>query len=800
MASHSLRHRLHSRRLTVRLVLAILLVSSAITIVITAWQLMLDYRRDVDLLQQRIESAEESFARTLGASLWGLDQEQVRLQLRGLLELPHVDRVELAGDLNMRLGERSRYNHRRSFSFPIRHRTYDGRHHELGTLRLDVSLEQIHRRLIDRLLVIVGTQAIKTFLVSAALLTLFFYLVTRHLQTLAGFASGLRLHHLDRRVALNRPAATGPLRPDELDELAAALNFASERIGQDLVEREQIEGQRRLLAEALEQCPSGIVLMDAHGRMMYANPRFEQISGDSAAALNGRHLFGRADSMESRIHVLHGSREPWQELQQTGEWHGDIRLRRRDGQFRWAHLSLRRITLQNSEQFVGLFEDTTRLHQTQAQLDVQTYFHPLTELPNRLAMFEKLSHALRQHPDRPIAVAFLDIDNFKLVNDGLGHEAGDTVIREMAARLAQWLPDHWKLGHFSGDEFILVSSAGLSPATIEAQLGELLERIREPIQHADRELFVSASAGVAINTVAGNKAEDLFRAADAALHSAKQGNRGGLRSFEPAFSQLSFRRLTMESDLRKALAEGQLDNFYQPIFTSQRETIASVEALVRWHHPKLGLVSPAAFIPLAEETGLIIPLGEWVLRKGLVDLVDLRRWTERPDLRLSVNVSAQQVMHPGFIETVRQALNDHGLAASALQLEITEEVFLQDLATSRDTLTELHALGIRLAVDDFGTGYSALSYFKRMPIDCMKIDQSFIRDMFLRDRDLQLVGAVVSLAHGLGMAVVAEGVETEEQRAHLQLIGCEYLQGFLLARPMPVDELTPFLKGRRADV
>lgn len=381
-----------------------------------------------------------------------------------------------------------------------------------------------------------------------------------------------------------------------------------------------------------------------------------------------------------------------------------------------------------------------------------------------------------------------------MINDSLGHEAGDAVIKAMAGRLVRLLPENWELGHFGGDESILRSPLRPEKSTVEEQLTELLSRVREPMHHAGRELFISVSAGVAVHPAAGESAEDIFRAADAALHAAKQGNRGGLRTFEPALSQLSFRRLTMESDLRKALSEGQLDNFYQPIVDSQHQTIVSGEALIRWDHPEFGLVSPAAFIPMAEETGLIAPLGEWVLRRGLADLVDLRRSTAIPDLRLSVNVSAQQVMQAGFTEMVHQALAENRLAPTALQIEITEEVFLQDLSTSRDTLESLHASGITLAVDDFGTGYSALSYFKRMPIDLLKIDKSFIHDMFLRDRDLQLVGAVVSLAHGLGMRVVAEGVETEEQRAHLQLIGCEYLQGFLLARPMRKDDLAPFLR------
>ena len=309
-------------------------MSSVITVSISAWQLLLDYRRDVDMLEQRIDSAEESFARTLGASLWSLEEGQLRLQLRGLLCLPHVDKVELSGDLDMRLGERSRYSHRRSYSYPIRHRTHDGIHHELGKLPIQVSLEGIHTRLIDRLTAIIGTQAVKTFLVSAALLILFFHLVTRHLQTLAGFASQLRLHHLDRRIRLERSPANGLLRPDELDELAGALNFASERIEHDLVLREQVEKQRRLLAEALEQCPSGIVIMDGRGRMDYVNPRFEMITGDPAESLRGRCLFGRADSMGNRIQVVHGSRQPWNDLLQTGEWHGDVRFRRSDGQFR----------------------------------------------------------------------------------------------------------------------------------------------------------------------------------------------------------------------------------------------------------------------------------------------------------------------------------------------------------------------------------------------------------------------------------------------------------------------------------
>ncbi len=799
MAKPGIRDRFRRRRLSVRLVVVILLVSSVITLAVTGWQLLVDYRRDLTLLEQRIDNAHNSFARSLGASLWSLDQDQLRLQLRGLLEVPHVHEVEIDGDLPMRVGEATRYSHRRSFQYPISHRTPDGRHHQLGELTIRVSLEQIHSRLLDRIKLIIGTQAIKTFLVSSILLAVFYRLVTRHLQTLAQFASKLRLHQLDRRVALHRRRPTGWLRPDELDELSAALNFASERIRNDLMLREGVERQRKLMAEALEQCPSGIVLMNAEGRIAYVNPRFETITGDPADALRGRHLFGRADSMESRLQVLHGNSDPWLQLQETGEWHGDIRLRRTDGHFRWAHLSLRRIANRDAEQCIALFEDMTRLHQTQAQLDVSTYFHHLTELPNRLAMFEKLAELVRKEHSDPVAVVFLDIDNFKLINDSLGHEAGDAVIRDMAKRISRMLPDHWQLGHFGGDEFIILASGSAGDSATRDELATILKRLREPMRHADRDLFISASAGMAVYPAAGSTAADLFRAADAALHSAKHDNRGSLRVFEPSLSQRSFQRLTMESDLRRGLAEGQLVNYYQPVIDSGSESPSAIEALVRWQHPDLGLLSPGSFIAMAEETGLIVPLGEWVLRRGLQDLAALRQACACSTLKLSVNVSAQQIMEPGFIDLVRGALADCGLEPEVLQIEITEEAFLQDIAVSRDTLNGLHDMGVTLAVDDFGTGYSALSYFKRMPIDYLKIDQSFVHDMFLRDRDLQLVGAVVSLAHGLGLKVVAEGVETEAQRAHLELIGCEFLQGYLLARPMPLAQLQTFLEEARSD-
>jgi diguanylate cyclase (GGDEF)-like protein/PAS domain S-box-containing protein len=417
----------------------------------------------------------------------------------------------------------------------------------------------------------------------------------------------------------------------------------------------------------------------------------------------------------------------------------------------------------------------------------------LTGLPNRALLLDRIDQGLASLAGGggKLTVVLLDVDGFKLVNDALGHAVGDDLLREVAPRLFEVLGPTDTVARFTGDEFAILC---LDP-TGDRQADRIAEQVQggfvRPFLLAGEPHFLSASLGVAVaDGTAGRNAEDIVRDADAALNRAKERGRGGYELFDPRTRASVVSRLQTETDLRRAIETDQLRVEYQPYFRLSDGTPAGVEALVRWQHPDRGLISPGEFIPVAEETGLIAGLGEWVLRRACRDLAS---WRDEHDwatgLRVTVNVSAKQVDQRELTATVESALREAGLAPGLLGIEITEGLLLDESRAPLDALSALKRLGVRLLLDDFGTGYSSLSYLSRFPVDVLKVDRSFVRDLGARADTTPIVTAIVALARGLRLDVIAEGVETEEQLDQLRELGCDYAQGFLLARPMPAEQL-----------
>ncbi|SEO48945.1 putative bifunctional diguanylate cyclase/phosphodiesterase [Aquisalimonas asiatica] len=656
------------RRLSVKLVIAIVLLSSMVTLVVTSIQVLIEYRRDVHGLEQGLSDARSSFSRSLGASLWALDESQLTLQLRGLHQLPHVDRVELTGDMALSVGEPDGYTHRHEKTFPVSHRTADGVRHPLGEVRIDASLAAIHSRLWDRLTVILASQAFKTFVVSTILLALIYYLVIRHLQSLAGHARAIRLERPADPVLLSRPEH-GFMRPDELDDVASAMNHAVSRMAQDM----------------------------------------------------------------------------------------------RD------------------------------LRAAEERLDYRTHFDMLTGLPNRHLMQQLLTATIGSTGEQACAVVLLDVDRFKAVNESIGPEAGDDVLRTVATLLRESTPADWQVGRFGNDEFVIVIPGAWRAADLRSRTGQLLQSLGANGKASHLALPLSATAGIALCPEAGRTAPELLRAVDSALQAAKQQGAGSVTVYDPMVQQETRRQLMLDADLHRALANGEFHLLYQPIVDPATATVVAVEALARWEHPDQGTIPPDTFIGLAEDNGLIVPLGEWVLRQALADIRRLRALPGRSALRTSVNVSPAQLVNGGFAAMVETALAEKALPGDALQLEITERTFLTNVARSRQALQRIEALGIKITIDDFGTGYSALNQLRRLPVNGLKIDRAFIRDMLEDPQDAQLVRAITSLADGLGLEVTAEGVETDEQLQLLRELGCDLAQGFLVGRPQPLSDLMTHL-------
>jgi diguanylate cyclase (GGDEF)-like protein/PAS domain S-box-containing protein len=423
----------------------------------------------------------------------------------------------------------------------------------------------------------------------------------------------------------------------------------------------------------------------------------------------------------------------------------------------------------------------------------------LTGLPNRALLLDRLAQRLSTLAGTPgrLTVVALDIDSFKHVNDALGHAAGDDLLREIAPRLSEVLEPTDTVARLAGDEFAILcfDAAG------ERAADRIAEQVRgafvRPFVLAGEPHFLSASLGVVVadsDSVRG--ADDLLRDADAALHRAKERGRGAYELFDPTTRAQVVNRLQLEGDLRRAIEGDQLRVEYQPYFRLDDGSPAGIEALVRWQHPERGLISPGEFIPVAEESGLIVQLGEWVLRRACTDLAD---WRDEHDwatgIRITVNVSAKQVDQRELTATVDSALRDTGLPAGLLGIEITEGLLLDESRAPQEALAALKRLGVRLLLDDFGTGYSSLSYLSRFPVDVLKVDRSFVSDLGGRTDSTPIVTAIVALAKGLRLDVIAEGVETEDQLNRLRELGCDYAQGFLLARPMPAQQLVERLSN-----
>ena len=469
------------------------------------------------------------------------------------------------------------------------------------------------------------------------------------------------------------------------------------------------------------------------------------------------------------------------------------RARRRDGSIVWLETTFRAVRGPGGEalEMVCVSRDISERKSAELELAHRALHDGLTGLPNRALFLDRLGQALRRsrRRDRVVAVVFLDLDRFKLVNDSLGHKAGDRLLVDVAMRLSSALRPSDTLARFGGDELTLLCEDIGDGEDARAIAKRLLETFAEPFIVQDGEAFLQASIGIALSRDGFETPEDLIRDADAAMYRAKARGQG-VELFDEAMRQDVRDRLALEAALRRGIGRGELRLHCQPLVSLADARIEGFEALVRWEHPERGLVPPGSFIPLAEETGLIVPIGAWVLSEACATLRRIIDETGMATLQVSVNVSPRQLQQPDFVAQVRAALDDNGLDPSCLVVEITESAIME--AGAAAILCALKDLGVRLAMDDFGTGYSSLAHLRRFPLDVIKVDRSFVAGLG-DGQGSSIAGAIVSLAHALGLRTVAEGIEDEEQRRAVMALGCDVGQGFHFARPMPVDDLTRML-------
>jgi diguanylate cyclase (GGDEF)-like protein/PAS domain S-box-containing protein len=568
----------------------------------------------------------------------------------------------------------------------------------------------------------------------------------------------------------------------------------------DLTRLRQTEEALRLRLRAMEASVNAIVITN-HARpgfpIEYVNPAFERITGYSVDEVLGRttEFLYRGESDQSGIQALRAAEREQREA------HVVLRNYRKDGTPFWndLHIAPVRDTSGRVTHYVGILNDVTDARRYQAELEHHSTHDSLTGLANRALLTDRLSQAMAfaTRQGRLAAVAILDLDRFKLVNDSLGHKAGDRLLQEVGRRLLGCVREGDTVARLGGDEFVLVLNDQADIDYITFILQRVLQAVRAPVTIDGRDLYVTASIGVSLYPGNGDDEEALLRNADTAMYRAKEQGSDNFQFYTADMNALVSERLLLETGLRTALERDELLLHYQPLVELATGRAVAAEALVRWQHPQLGLVPPGRFVPLAEETGLIVPIGEWVLREACRQA---QRWREAgfAPLRVSVNLSARQLRHGGIVRTVADLLAEIGLPAQQLEVEITESQLIENPETAAIILGEFRDMGVRVVIDDFGVGYSSLSYLKRLPIDVLKIDQSFARGI-PADRDgAAIAGAIIAMAHSLGIQVVAEGVETAEQLEFYRAQRCDLVQGYWLGRPAAAGTFAANLGGLAA--
>ena len=568
---------------------------------------------------------------------------------------------------------------------------------------------------------------------------------------------------------------------------------------QDITERKLAEQDLRIAATTFE-AQEGVVITDTENAILRVNRAFTDITGYTAEEAVGQNV----RLLKSGRHGAAFYAAMWERIQRTGRWQGEIWNRRKNGEVypEWLTITAVKGDAGGVTHYVGTLADITQRKAAESEIEYLAFYDPLTRLPNRRLLLDRLQQALAasarsQHLG---ALLFIDLDHFKTLNDTLGHDKGDLLLQQIAQRLTTCVREGDTVARQGGDEFVVVLE-GLSESSQEAaaQAKTIGEKILATLNHtyllAGYEYHSTLSIGITLFNAHQDTVDELLKQADISMYQAKAAGRNALRFFDPDMQAAVAARATLEADLRQGLPRNQFLLYYQPQVDGEGHPTGA-EALVRWQHPQRGLISPAEFIPLAEETGLILPLGGWVLETACARLV---AWAARPEtagLSLAVNVSVRQFGHPDFVEQVLAALDHTGANPRKLKLELTETMLVADVEDTIAKMTALKAQGVGFSLDDFGTGYSSLSYLKRLPLDQLKIDRSFVRDVLTDPNDATIVRAILALGQSLGLAVIAEGVETEAQRDFLARHGCDAYQGYLFSRLLSAEQFEAFMLGK----
>lgn len=562
-------------------------------------------------------------------------------------------------------------------------------------------------------------------------------------------------------------------------------------ICRDITDIRLAETQLRIAETAMES-QEGVMITDENNVIIRVNNAFTRLTGYPAEEVIGKN----PSVLKSGRHSKEFYRDMWAALQRDKFWQGEVWDKRKNGDIYPKWLTISTVTSEDgrTKNYVAAFSDISQHKEAQAAIHRLAYYDALTDLPNRRLLQDRLQECLNKSllSQQFGAVLMIDVDHFKTINDTLGHQTGDKLLIEIAERLKSCVRQGDTVARLGGDEFIILlenlgKQEGPARLHVEEVARKLLKVISNQILLNEKEHHSSISIGISLFDRVNNSYDDTLRRADAALYQAKDAGRNTLRFFDPEMQALLESRVLLEFDLRHAQAQDQLSLHYQAQVDSKGQ-IFGAEVLLRWEHPQRGMISPAEFIPLAEDSGLILPIGHWVLQCACEQL---KLWENDPltrNLQLAVNVSARQFRQHDFVEEICRILENTGADATKLKLELTESLVINNVAEAIEKMRTLKLFGVRFSMDDFGTGYSSLSYLKKLPLSQLKIDQSFVRDIITDPNDAVIAQTIIGMGHNLGLNVIAEGVENEEQQSCLERIGCDAFQGYLFSKPVPIIE------------
>lgn len=581
----------------------------------------------------------------------------------------------------------------------------------------------------------------------------------------------------------------------QVAERTRELQTVNKTLTQEIYKHHLARNLLRLKEMVFRNTSEAIVITNISGEIVELNDAYCYITGYSKAEVLGKN----PSSFKSGRHDKIFYQEMWRALTEMGCWRGEIWDRRKNGEVYPKFLTINAVENEELEttHYVGIFSDISEMKATEEQLEKLAYYDPLTGLPNRMLFKDRLSYGITmaKRNQTKIALLFMDLDHFKDVNDSMGHQLGDELLQQVANRIQKCVREADTVARMGGDEFtvILCCQDNDKAASIVAQ--DIIKKLHEAFMLSGHEVFIGVSIGVATYPTDGETLEILVKHADTAMYRAKEQGRGLIEHYRPELNKVVEKRMQLADNLRQGLKNKQFIIHYQPKFSVVSKDIVCMEALLRWHKGNGMIVYPNDFIPAAEESGLIVPLGRWVLEQACMDA---KQWVDKgnKNLNVAVNLSAVQFSRDDIVAMVKQTLQKTGLCPDNLELEITETVILEDEEKATLALEEFSRMGIHISMDDFGTGYSSLAYLRKLPIETIKIDKSFIHDLTTNENDAAIVSAIISLAHDLKINVLAEGVELDEQFNFLKKKHCHEIQGFLLSKPMLFDEVLKLLEHK----